>query len=60
MVHTMAPSFARAAVRSLSYPKFRGASLYDALMGTLDQFEPIEGERLHRADDRAANSKTIR
>jgi VWFA-related protein len=33
------------ALRGLSYPQFREANLFDALMETLDQLEPIEGKR---------------
>lgn len=32
-------------LRVLSYPQFREANLYDALMETLDQLEPVDGKR---------------
>ena len=32
-------------LRSLSFPQFREANLYDAMTETLDQLEPVEGKR---------------
>jgi len=32
-------------LRSLSYPQFREANLFDALIETLDQLEPVEGKK---------------
>jgi VWFA-related protein len=33
------------ALRSLSYPEFREANLFDALLETLDQLEPVDGKK---------------
>jgi VWFA-related protein len=33
------------ALRSLSFPQFREANVYDALIETLDQLEPVKGKR---------------